>query len=208
MTRTELVRKATRPLPALMLYGAAMGSYGIINNSYDSFLDALLHLLFASSKIPLLIGLTFLIALPSFYVFYMLAGLAEDFRKILRMLIESNAIFALALGSLAPITLLFYLSTPDYLSAVLFNGAMFGAAAAMRQTVLRIRFRPLVMYQPRHRFLLRIWFLLYAFVGTQTGWVLRPWIGVPGGGVGYFREDTWSNAYVEVGKIIRAVLGF
>ena len=206
-TGRSLLRAAFRSFPLLMLYGAAMGSYGLFNLHQGTFWNEILHLFYASSKIPLLMGVTFFLALPGFYVFYHLAGLAEDFPDVIRALINTNAVFALALASLTPITLLFYLSTPDYLSAVLFNGLMFGIAAVMRQIVLRHRYRHLIGRNVRHRLLLRLWFLVHAFVGIQCGWILRPWIGVPGADSAYFRDDAWSVAYLEVLKIIRLVMG-
>ena len=203
----RLLRKVLQPLPALVLYGAAMGSYRLINNPDGSFWQELLHLLFASSKLPLLIGITFVLALPSFYVFYLLAGLASDFQKVFKALIDTHTLFAITLASLIPFTLFYYYSTNDYLSAVLFNGVMFGIAAFVRQVVLRRTYRPLIQGNCRHRLLLRTWFLIYAFIGIQTGWLLRPWIGVPGSNIDYFREDTWSIAYLELAKIIFNILG-
>ena len=42
------------------------------------------------------------------------------------------------------------------------------------------------------------WLGVYAFVGIQMGWVLRPFIGQPGVPVTFFREGVWGNAYVVV----------
>ncbi|MGE3801243.1 MAG: hypothetical protein AB7H80_09500 [Candidatus Kapaibacterium sp.] len=207
ITRKEIIQTTLRPIPPLMIYGMAMGSFGLFNDPDGILWKELLHLLYASSKIPILTGLTFLLALPGFYVFYMLAGLAEDFREVIRAFMNTQAVFALALASLAPFTLLFYLSTPDYLSAVLFNGFMFALAALVRQIVLRRQYAILIRRHPRHRLLLRLWFLLYAFIGIQTGWLLRPWIGLPGADTSYFREDTWSVAYLELLKVLRGIIG-
>jgi hypothetical protein len=40
--------------------------------------------------------------------------------------------------------------------------------------------------------------LIYAFVGIQMGWVLRPFIGQPGVPTTFFRPGAWGNAYVEL----------
>ena len=208
LSKEEIRRAILRPLPLLMIYGGAMGSYGLINDPHVSFLSGMIHMLFSSTKIPFLIGLTFFLALPAFYVFYMLAGLSEDFPKVIRSLMATNAVFALALASLTPFTLFFYLCSSDYLSAILFNTLIFGLAASTRQVVLKRQYRHLVAHNARHRFLLRLWFFLYAFIGIQNGWLLRPWIGKPGGGISFFRSDTWSVAYLELLKIIRQILDF
>jgi hypothetical protein len=50
--------------------------------------------------------------------------------------------------------------------------------------------------------MLRAWLVLYAFVGIQMGWVLRPFIGDPFGPVEFFRRGAWDNAYVIVARMI------
>ena len=54
--------------------------------------------------------------------------------------------------------------------------------------------------------MLRTWIFVYVFVGIQMGWVLRPFIGNPRAPVQFFREDSWSNAYVVVGEMIWKVI--
>jgi len=44
------------------------------------------------------------------------------------------------------------------------------------------------------------WVTLYVFVAVQSAWVLRPFIGSPRMPSQFFREDPWSNAYIEVFK--------
>jgi len=44
----------------------------------------------------------------------------------------------------------------------------------------------------------RLWVFLYAFVGIQMGWVLRPFIGDPGQRPTFLRSESWGNAYVIV----------
>ena len=48
---------------------------------------------------------------------------------------------------------------------------------------------------------MRTWLLLYAFVGIQTAWVLRPFIGYPGRPTQFFRDNAWGNAYVWLAKM-------
>ena len=51
-----------------------------------------------------------------------------------------------------------------------------------------------------------IWLLIYAFVGIQMAWVLRPFIGDPHSPTHFFREGAWGNAYVEIVHIIMRAL--
>jgi hypothetical protein len=56
--------------------------------------------------------------------------------------------------------------------------------------------------RPQHRWLLRIWLVVYVFVGIQMAWILRPFVGEPGMPIQFFREDTWGNAYIIVGRMV------
>jgi len=88
------------------------------------------------------------------------------------------------------------------LLALLFNAFMFGVASVAAQMVVRRYYGPLIRRSPRHRQLLRVWFLLYVFVGIQMAWVLRPFIGDPDLPVAFFRTDAWGNAYVVVAQLL------
>ena len=83
---------------------------------------------------------------------------------------------------------------------------MFGVASVSAQLLLRRLYRPLIDRDPRHRLLLRLWLVIYVFVGIQMGWVLRPFIGSPFAESRFFREGAFSNAYVVVGNLIWDVL--
>ncbi|MEM7809647.1 MAG: hypothetical protein AAF561_16175, partial [Planctomycetota bacterium] len=109
----------------------------------------------------------------------------------------------LFLLSLAPITLFWYASFDDYEAAILVNAACFGAASVAGQFLLRRYYRPLEADRPVHRSLRRTWLGVYAFVGIQAAWVLRPFIGQPGSAEQFFRDGAWGNAYVELFVIVR-----
>jgi hypothetical protein len=83
---------------------------------------------------------------------------------------------------------------------------MFAVASLTAQAILRRHYRPLIVRDPRHRRLLRGWLALYAFVGIQMGWVLRPFIGEMDLPTRFFREDTWGNAYLKVLEMIANVV--
>jgi len=84
---------------------------------------------------------------------------------------------------------------------------MLGTASVTAQLVLLRLYRPLIASNPRHRTMVRLWLIIYAFVGIQMGWTLRPFIGKPGLETSFFRQEAWGNAYVEIARIITNVLG-
>jgi hypothetical protein len=185
-----------------LLYGALMGTfYG--EGQWPRGLQAF----YSAVKVPLLLVMTFLLALPSFYVINLLFGLGPDFREAVRALLATQAGLTVILASLGPFTLLFYSSTTNYNAAILFNGVMFGGASFAAQRLLRRFYAPLIARNERHRQMARLWLILYAFVGIQMGWVLRPFIGRPDGVTEFFRPGAWGNAYVEVWVKVVEVCG-
>ena len=103
--------------------------------------------------------------------------------------------------------MLWYASSTGHDAAVLFNGVLFAVATACAQITLRARYRPLIERNPRHQVALWFWVVLYAFVGVQMAWVLRPFVGSPGMETRFFREDSWSNAYVWLARAIGRLPG-
>jgi hypothetical protein len=183
-----------------LFYGAVMGSYSGLTPS------RLHQLLYSGLKVPLLLLATFGLCLPSFFVINTVAGLREDFGQVLRAVIATQSCVTVVLASLAPFTGVWYVSSADYQSAILFNAVMFGVATIAAQVVVRRYYGPLIQRSPRHRQLLRFWFVLYAFVGIQMGWVLRPFIGDPDLPVAFFRSGAWGNAYVVLAHMIVRVV--
>jgi hypothetical protein len=157
--------------------------------------------------VPFLYSVTFALCLPSFFVLNALAGLAHDFRRVLNALLAFQAIAALVLSAVGPITFLFNVSTDFYQFMILWNGVAFGVASLTGHAMMRRLYRPLIAGNPRHRLLYRVWMFLYVFVGIEMGWVLRPFIGDPNLPVQFFRRGAWGNAYGEVIGLVLRVLG-
>ena len=178
-----------------LAYGAVMGSFG----------GRAGQMAYSAVKVPLLLGATVLLTLPCFFMVNTLLGLRDDFATALRGVIASQAGLTILLVSLAPITLFWYASSGVYQQAILFNGVMFGIASLGAQVILRRAYRPLIARNPIHQRLLKIWLVLYAFVGIQMGWILRPFIGEPSEPTQFFRPGAWDNAYEIVAKMAWSV---
>jgi hypothetical protein len=204
-TRDEL---AGLPLPLLLglifacgaTYGAAMGSYSAIGN------PRLLQSVYSAVKVPLLIVATFCLSLPSFFVLNTVLGLREDFRFALRVLLSSQAGQMAILASLTPYIILWNASSSVHEATILFNGLMFAVSTIGGQIILRRAYRALVARDGRHRILLRVWLVTYAFVGIQLGWTLRPFVGDPRAATAFLRADSLTNAYIALIEITRRAL--
>jgi hypothetical protein len=183
-----------------MFYGGVMGTYGGMAGS------RFWQVVFSAVKVPLLLTTTFLLSLPSFFVLNTLLGLRGEFPRVVRALISTQAGLTIILSALAPFTSFWYVSGSAYYAAILFNGLMFAVASISAQWILRRDYMPLVRANPRHRWMLRTWIVIYVFVGIQMAWVLRPFIGDPRAPVQFFREGSWSNAYEVIVQMIWNVL--
>lgn len=180
------------------VYGAAMGTFRGVNGQSQW----AVQMLYSAVKAPVLLLGAFVVSLPSFFVLATLFGLRQDFALAVRAMISAQAGLAIALASLAPLTLLFYASSSDYQQALVFNGLMFLLASLAGQYLLRRHFRPLIARNARHRQLLLVWGFAYAFVAIQLAWLLRPFIGSRGHEVTFLRPEAWDNAYVVVARLV------
>ncbi|MEM7809050.1 MAG: hypothetical protein AAF561_13150, partial [Planctomycetota bacterium] len=136
----SLRRLLASPTPAVdgrtaLVVGTIFGlGYGLVMGTFSGLWDArYLQLVYSSVKVPILLLATFAVALPSFFVLNVLAGVSSDFRAVLRALLATQAGVTLFLLSLAPITLFWYASFDDYEAAILVNAACFGAASVAGQ---------------------------------------------------------------------------
>ncbi|WP_406694903.1 hypothetical protein V5E97_28060 [Singulisphaera sp. Ch08] len=175
-----------------LVYGSVMGAFG----------GLIWQVVYSAVKVPLLLLATLLLSLPSYLVMNTLLGVRDDIAEAVRAIAVSQATVTIVLVALAPLTVLWYASSADYHAAILFNAAMFAVASLAAQIALTRAYRPLIARSPRHRWLLWIWIVLYAFVGIQMGWTLRPFIGSPGAPVQFFRGGDLENAYVVVARMI------
>jgi hypothetical protein len=171
-------------------YGALMATYGGLDG------DRPWQVLYTAIKVPLLILGTFALTLPCFFVINTLAGLRDDFGAAVYGLVSTQAGLSIVLASLAPYTMLVYVSSDHYHAASSFNALMFTIASLAGQVILRRHYGSLIARNPRHRLMVKLWLFLYAFVGIQMCWVLRPFLGWTDVPVTFFREQAWGNAYV------------
>lgn len=185
------------------LYGAVMATF-----SFEP--ERWLHVVFGALKVPMLFGITMLLAVPGFYVLNALRGLGGDFSKVFALLIDYQMLVVVVLVSLSPVTALLTLTTADsaYGLIQLWNTLVFLTAALLAQWKFGRSYRELIARDAGHRLLLRVWTLLYAFIGIQMGWTLRPFIGGPGSEVAFVRETELDNAYIEIFQVFTRALGW
>ncbi|HAN73512.1 MAG TPA: actin-binding WH2 domain-containing protein [Planktothrix sp. UBA8407] len=182
------------------------GIYGAIIGSSSSPLQALI----SAVKLPALYLLTLIICFPTLYFFNVMFGSKRTFQQYLTLLMTAMAMISVLMFGFAPVALFFLLSTNDYNFFLLLNVIIMAITGG-----LGVKF----FYEGMQYFsledtegkelrlnILRFWLALYAFVGTQLGWTLRPFFGSPGIPFQLLRERE-SNFYVSLLNSIGSLLG-
>lgn len=181
-------------------YGAIMGAY---SGSFQ----------LASSvvKLPALYLLTLLICLPTLFIFDTLLGSPLSFVQYVTMGLTAVATTSLLLVSFTPVMLFFLLSIRDYHFFLLLNVLVmaFAGAIGIRLFYFDIcdMVGPKVSSRLPRRYLLRSWIVLYGLIGSQLGWTLSPFVGIPNMPFQAFRSGVDSNFYAEVMRAFAAVMG-
>ena len=182
--------------------GAVTGSFGAFGGGNTG------QIVYSAIKVPMLLLITFCLCLPSFLVVNSLLGLRSDLRIVLQALLVTQSGIAIVLAALSPCIAVWYASDGDYQRAILANVGTFAIASVVGQVVLRRCYRPMIAKNTRHQTMMRLWFFIYAAVGIQMGWVLRPFIGSPSAALHFFRQEPWSNAYIVVWRVlVRTLFG-
>jgi hypothetical protein len=169
------------PLIRRMLVSSAgcLAGYGAVVGLGHSLPQALASAL----KLPTLFLLTLAICLPTFYLFNLVWGGRLAARQALALLLATITVTSALSVAFAPITLFFMITAQSYPFFVLLNTAVLSLTGGVGLAFLvqGVRFLNRTSEGGRrvNPGLLYAWLLLYAFVGTQLGWTLRPFFGDP-----------------------------
>jgi hypothetical protein len=188
-------------------HGTCMGWFALFNREVPEYRQ----LLASAVKVPALFLLTLLVTFPSLYVFNALVGSRLTFLALYRILIASLSITLAVLASFGPIVAFFSLTTSSYAFMVLLNVATFAVAGMLGLTFLLQTMHRLTLptgpgalppsAEPAGaldrvegsilgknvRAVFVCWIVVFALVGAQMSWVLRPFIGDPNRDFAWFR---------------------
>lgn len=189
----------------LALYGAVLGS--------SSGLSGIGQAVSTAVKLPILFLLTSLICLPTLYLFNTLFGARQSIQQNVAMYLAPITVMTVMLFGFAPIILFFLitLTAADYQFIKLLNVAVFGISGLIGMWFL-IKGTWIIADDDEdgvrlRRLTLLFWICLYAFVGSQMAWTLRPFIGDPNYPFELFRQ-TGGNFYSNVWFSLGEFLGF
>ncbi|MEH2435892.1 MAG: actin-binding WH2 domain-containing protein [Nostoc sp.] len=206
----EEVRQGTR-LPnkiisLLVCSSLFLAAYGGIIGAYHSWMQALS----SAIKLPALYLITLLICIPTLYFANVIFGSKRTFGQHLALVLTAVSVTSVLLFSFAPITLFFLITTNNYQFLILLNVFIFALTGFIGVSSL-YQATSLVLEQDNEgsktrQKILQFWLFLYAFVGSQLGWTLRPFFGTPDSAFQLFRERE-GNFYLSVIQAISYLLG-
>ena len=182
----------------LALYGAVMGST-----------HSLWQALSSAAKLPILFLATLVVCSPTLYFFNLIFGSNQSLTQNFALILTALTVTAVLLLSFAPIVLFFLLTTDHYQFFKLLNVGVFTIAGIVGVTFLGQGMRVVSVSGKEgagaRRNVVRLWILIYAFVGSQMAWTLRPFIGAPGLQFELFRQlggSFYANVFVSIGEIL------
>lgn len=185
-----------RALAFAAITGAVLGTFSMN-----------LQILAGALKAPALLAGSLVVCLPALFTFNVLLGSRLSFLQTLAVVAVSTFLLSTVLVSLAPILLFFIISTSSKPFVVLLCVGIFGVSGLFGVSLLWSAMGYLTVRSGREydAKIVQAWTVIYAFVGTQLAWILRPFVGDPGN-FAWFR-DIEGNFYVGLYQILGDLFG-
>jgi len=172
------------------LYGAAAGAYASPAQAVS-----------AAFKLPLLFLGTLAICFPGFFVIQVLVGSRLRLSQVLALVLGALSLSAILLAAVVPITVFFLFTGANYYFLTLLHVLIVLGAGLLGMTVLHdglaFACEKRGVYPKKAMTIMKVWAVLFAFVGIQMAWNLQPFVGDRGQPFQLFRHNE-GNFYTAV----------
>jgi hypothetical protein len=187
----EKLAHALRTLVALCgLYGAAAGAYAGPAQALSS-----------AIKLPLLFLGTLAICFPGFFVIQVLVGSRLRLAQVLALVLGALSLSAILLAAVVPITVFFLFTGANYYFLTLLHVLIVLGAGLVGMSALHdglsFACEKRGVYPKKAMTIMKVWAVLFAFVGIQAAWNLQPFVGDRGLPFKFFRHNE-GNFYTAV----------
>src|SRR6266536_4998821 len=164
---------------ALLTIVILAGFFGLVAGAYSGPAQAVS----AGVKLPFLFFATFGICFPAFFVVQVLVGSRLRLLQVVVLVFGALALTSVLLAAFVPITAFFLVTGANYYFQHLLNIALASVAGLFGMYALHEGLSVVCdtrgVYPRKALTIMRVWAVLFAFVGIQLAWSLRPF---PGGG--------------------------
>ena len=172
--------------------------YGVIMGSYNSPQQAVS----SGLKLWLLFVITLIICFPSFYIVQLILGSKIKISQLIIILLAGFLMVSVTMLAFAPIVLFFQLSGDNYHFLQLLHVFVFGFSGVFGMKVVLdslTRIHEEKGFYPKVGLtVFKIWLIIFAFVGMQLSWNMRPFLGSKDMEFQLFRSETKGNFYGAV----------
>ena len=162
---------------AIVTIVALSGFFGLVAGAYSGPAQALS----SAIKLPLLFFATFIVCFPAFFVVQVLVGSRLRLLQLIVLVSAALALTSVLLAAFVPITLFFLVTGANYYFQHLLNIAIAGVAGLFGIYALHEGLSLVCekrgVYPRKALTIMRAWAVLFAFVGIQLAWNLRPFLG-------------------------------
>lgn len=156
---------------------ALAGFFGLVAGAYSGPAQAVS----AAVKLPFPFFATFAVCFPAFFVVQVLVGSRLRLLQVVDLVLGALALTSVLLAAFVPITGLFLVSGANYYFQHLLNIAIAGVAGLFGMYALHEGLSVVCekrgVYPRKALTIMRAWAVLFAFVGVQLAWTLRPFLG-------------------------------
>lgn len=183
------------------------GAYGAVIGASSSWAQSFVSV----GKLPLLFLLTLVICLPVLQMLEVVFGARHTSGQLVVLLLGAFAATATILAAFLPIVAFFMVSNDSYSFFKLLNVSILAVSAFFGVRFFAWGLRRLNLGESEQLArsrdsVLRMWILLYGFVGCQLAWVMRPFFGAPGMEFELFRTER-GNFVLDIVRAVREVTG-
>jgi hypothetical protein len=172
--RRRLPQKLTHSALTIVVLA---GLFGLVAGAYSGPFQAVS----AAIKLPFLFFATFAVCFPAFYVVQVLVGSRLRLLQVIVLVGAALALVSVLLAAFVPITAFFLLTGANYYFQHLLNITLAGIAGLFGMYALHDGLSVVCekrgVYPRKALTIMRAWAVLFAFVGIQLAWSLRPFLG-------------------------------
>src|SRR6184192_76596 len=153
------------------------GFFGLVAGAYSGPAQAVS----AGVKLPFLFFATFAVCFPAFFVVQVLVGSRLRLLQVVVLVFGALALTSVLLAAFVPITLFFLITGANYYFQHLLNITIAGVSGLFGMYALHEGLSVVCeqrgVYPRKALTIMRAWAVLFAFVGIQLAWSLRPFLG-------------------------------
>src|SRR5881409_2304235 len=186
---------------------ALSGFFGLVAGAYSGPAQAVS----AGVKLPFLFFATFAVCFPAFFVVQVLVGSRLRLLQVAVLVFGALALACVLLAAFVPITAFFLITGANYYFQHLLNITIAGIAGLFGMYALHeglsVVCEKREVYPRKALTIMRAWAVLFAFVGIQLAWSLRPFLGdrnQPFQVFGRYQGNFYAAEIYAVNKLLHA----